>query len=202
MAKKTHIREDIEWAQMYRHNDPDNTKERILLIGDSIVVGHGRLVHGLLEDKYCVDFYSTSYCVSDEDFMAEYKFALSKKKYKAIIFNNGLHGFDIDEETYAENLKEVLEFTKTQAPTVAWRSSTPVRSKENLDEFNEEKNPRVIIRNEDAKKIAEELGLPILDLYTPMAENKDYFSPDAIHYLPEGQKVQAKMIADFILSII
>lgn len=51
IMEKTEIREDTEWIDFRWHNAPDQTQRRILLIGDSIVVGHGGYVHGLMKKR-------------------------------------------------------------------------------------------------------------------------------------------------------
>lgn len=198
LAEKTEIRENIEWISIRWHNAPDTTMPRVLLVGDSIVAGHGTRTHELMKEELCVDFFATAKHVTDVEYMEELLFMMSRRKYDLILFNNGLHGFDIEDDLYKPALKEVLATLKEKTPRLCWRTSTPILDKENLEEFNAERTPRVLRRNEDAAAVAEELGLPILDLYTPMAENKKLFCPDAVHYSEEGQQTQAQLIADFI----
>jgi len=200
-VQKTEIRENIEWTKMRWNDAPDNCKARILLIGDSIVVGHERLLHEIIKDEYCIDSFATAKCVSDVDYMKELDYMLASKDYDLVIFNNGLHGFDIKDEVYEENLKEVLIDLNKRVKNLAWRTSTPIRDKEDLNKFNSERTPRVIRRNAFAAQVTQELNIPVLDLYTPMAENVAYFSPDAVHYNEEGKEAQAKMLAEFIKEI-
>jgi hypothetical protein len=199
-AKKTLIRENIEWIGIRWHNAPDTQKPRVLLVGDSIVVGHGTKVHELLKDSICVDYFATAKNITDIDYMSELEFMLSKRKYTLIIFNNGLHGFDIDDSLYAPALQEAFSSLKEKTDGLAWRTSTPILDKEKPGQLDPKRAPRVIRRNKDALALASEFSLPVLDLYTPMAENKQYFSGDAIHYTSEGQDIQAEIIAGFIRS--
>ena len=199
--EKTEIRENIEWTNMRWNDAPDNCKARILLIGDSIVVGHERLLHEIIKDEYCIDSFATAKCVSDVDYMRELDYMLASKDYDLVIFNNGLHGFDISDEAYEENLQENLVDLNKRVKKLAWRTSTPIRQKEDLNQFETEKTPRIIRRNAFAAKVTKKLNIPVLDLYTPMAENVDYFSPDAVHYNKEGREAQAKIIAEFIKEI-
>lgn len=201
-AEKTDIRENIEWTNMRWNDAPDNCRARILLIGDSIVVGHERLLHEIVKDEYCIDSFATAKCVSDIDYMRELDYMLASKDYDLVIFNNGLHGFDIDDEAYEENLEEAMKDLNKRVKNLAWRTSTPIRDKEDLDKFNSERNPRVIRRNAFAAKVAADLDIPVLDLYTPMEENVEYFAPDAIHYNEQGREVQAQMLAEFIKKIL
>jgi hypothetical protein len=201
-VQKTKIRENIEWTNMRWNDAPDNCKARILLVGDSIVVGHEKLLQEIVKDEYCIDSFATAKCVSDVDYMKELDYMLASKDYDLVIFNNGLHGFDISDEAYEENLEEVLINLNKRVKKLAWRTSTPIRSKEDLNNFESEKTPRVIRRNSFAAKVTAKLNIPVLDLYTPMAENVDYFSPDAIHYNEQGKETQAKMLAEFIKEIL
>ncbi len=201
-VKKTEIRENIEWTNMLWNDAQDNCKARILLVGDSIVVGHERLLHEIVKDEYCIDSFATAKCVSDVDYMRELDYMLSSKDYDLVIFNNGLHGFDISDEDYEANLKEVLTDLNKRVKKLAWRNSTPIREKEDLNKFESERTPIVLRRNAFAAQVTEELNIPVLDLYTPMAKNVEYFSPDAVHYNEEGREVQAKILAEFIKKII
>lgn len=197
---KTNIREAIEWTNMRWNNAPNNTLPRVLLIGDSIVLGHADRVHELLKDHCCIDYMATAKCVSDIDYREELAYILSKHNYAMILFNNGLHGWEIADKIYAANLQATMADLKKVTPTLAWRTSTPVRDKENLEKFRDDRNPRVIKRNHDAATFARELQLPILDLYTPMSERPDLFCADAIHYTEQGCQEQAKLVAAFIVE--
>ena len=135
-VKKTEIRENIEWTNMRWNDAPDNCKARILLIGDSIVVGHERLLHETVQDEYCIDSFATAKCVSDVDYMRELDYMLACKDYDLVIFNNGLHGFDIADEVYEENLEEAMTDLNKRVKKLAWRTSTPIRDKEDLNKFN------------------------------------------------------------------
>jgi len=201
-VKKTEIREDIEWTNMRWNDAPDNCRARILLIGDSIVVGHERLLYDIIKDEYCIDSFATAKCVSDVDYMRELDYMLAGRDYDLVIFNNGLHGFDINDEVYEENLEEVMTDLNKRVKKLAWRTSTPIRDKEDLNKFNVEITPRVLRRNAFAAKVADNLNIPVLDLYTPMAEHVEYFSIDAIHYNEQGREIQAQMLAEFIKKIL
>lgn len=201
-VKKTKIREHIEWTNMRWNNAPDNCKARILLIGDSIVAGHGEFVHDVLKDEYCVDSFATAKCVSDVDYMKELNYMLASNDYSLVIFNNGLHGFDISDEAYEENLKEVLTDLNKRVKKLAWRNSTPMREKEDLNKFDAKRTPTILKRNAFAATVVKELNIPSLDLYTPMSENIEYFLNDAVHYNDQGKEAQAQMLAKFIKEII
>jgi len=58
-------RESTEWCRFYWYNTENTTLPRVLLIGDSIVVGYNEKVVKRLEGKATVAFFSTSKCVGD-----------------------------------------------------------------------------------------------------------------------------------------
>jgi len=198
ISSKTLIREDIEWISINWHNATDSNIKRVLLIGDSIVVGHGKIVHELLKDKIRVDFFATSKHVTDVEFMNDLDFMLARGSYELVVFNNGLHGFDIDDNLYKPALHECLSSLKGRVPRLAWRSSTPILDKNNLEELNADRNPRVVRRNKDAKDLAEKLDIPMLDIYAETIERKNLFSPDAVHFSVEGNNFIAEKVAEFI----
>jgi hypothetical protein len=198
IPNKTLIREYTEWISICWHNAPDSSMKSVLLIGDSIVNGHGKIVHELLEDKIRVDSFATSKHVTDVEFMKDLDFMISRGNYELIVFNNGLHGFDIDDEFYKPALRECLTILKDRDLRLALRSSTPILDKKNLKELNEERNPRVICRNQDVKDLAGELDLPILDIYSETIERKDLFCPDAVHFSEEGNRFIAEKVVAFI----
>ena len=200
-VQKTKIRENIEWTNMRWNDAPDTCKARILLIGDSIVVGHERRLHDIIKDEYCVDSFATAKCVSDVAYMKELDYMLASNDYSLVIFNNGLHGFDVSDEAYEENLKEVLKALNKRVKKLAWRNSTPMRDREDLNKFNPQRTPTILKRNAFAAQVVKELGIPSLDLYTPMSEHVEYFSIDAVHYNEKGQTAQAEMLAKFIKKI-
>ena len=195
-TEKTVIREDIEWISLRWHDEPNRTMPRVLLVGDSIVVGHGANVHALLKDRICVDYFATSKHVTDVEFMPDLAFMLCRRNYELILFNNGLHGFGVDDELYGPALLEILTLLSSRAPRLAWRSSTPVRNGDNRAELGE-RTPRVVRRNAAAAAVAQKLCLPTLDLYTPMLGHPEFYS-DGAHCNQEGVKFQAEIIAAFI----
>lgn len=201
VAGKTLIRENIEWISIRRHNATDTTLRRVLLVGDSIVLGHGTKVHELLKDKVCVDFFATTKHVSDAEFMSDIDFMLARGNYALIVFNNGLHGFGIDDALYKPALREVLMILKGRVRGLAVRNCTPMLDKRDRKKLDPKRTPRVKRRNRDAAAVAKALGLPVLDLYAEMVKRKSLFS-DHAHCTEAGKQFQAERIADFIRALL
>ncbi len=198
---KTLIRESHEWITMRWLNESDTTLPRVLLVGDSIVAGHAVSVHEQLKENYCVDCFATAKHVTDVEYMSDLEFMLKRKNYELIVFNNGLHGFGIDDELYAPALREVLLILKNRAPRLAWRTSTPMIKwpVENGKSEFQERTSRVLRRNADALAIANEMGLPVLDLYTPMGDRAELYC-DGVHCSDAGRDLQVQLVSKFILQ--
>ncbi len=195
--KITDIREDIEWIGIRWHDQKESEGlPRVLLIGDSITAGHGTQLRDALRGKFGVDYFATSKIVSDVDFMPELEFMLAKyKKYDMIIFNNGLHGREIEDDVYAEALEDVMLKLKECTPHLVWRTSTPCYTYPDGRE-----NPwieRVVIRNKLAAEVTARHNIPTLNLYAKL-EGKPELVSDGIHFKPEGYQIIVDSEVEYI----
>ncbi len=199
MADFTTVREYIEWSQFYWF-DTAGGLPRVLLIGDSIVVGHAELLWQRVKGRFGVDFWATAMCVSDVDYRRELDYVLGRMPAETVIFNNSLHGWEVDDDLYLAHLDATMEYLAGRAPRLAWRAGTPIKEQGALDRFEAARTPRLEYRNAGAAKIAARLGVPVLDWYDRLAAEPAYFAPDAIHYSDAGRNVQAGWLADFVQS--
>ena len=55
-------------------------------------------------------------------------------------------------------------------------------------------------RNEIAAQIMKDRGIPVIDLYTPMAAHPEYSRGDGYHYTPEGNNAQIQILLPVILQ--
>ncbi len=193
--KRTTVPEKIEWTNFRWFDAPDKNTPRILLIGDSIVVGHGQMLHEALYPAYAVDYFATSLGVSDVEYRAHLEFILSRQDYAAIVFNNTLHAFDVDDSVYAHFLREEFLFLKKKTPKLFWRNGTPQRVPGESGTPHPKFDPRIRRRNLDAAVIAAELGVSVLDLFSEMMNHLDFLAADGVHYLPEGNAHHAAFLA-------
>lgn len=177
------------------HDETTSDLPRLLLVGDSIVNGHASLLNQKLKEKYSVDAFTSSKIVSDHEFMSDLKQMLSKHKYEIIIFNNGLHGSEVDDVDYASELFNVLSELKNDTTRLFWRNSTPCYTcsgdSENL--WTE----RVKKRNDLARIEVEKLNIPIIDCYT-LLENRPELVVDGVHFHTEGYQIIVDVIAEFL----
>ena len=198
IGMKTKIREQNEWIVMRWHDDDKPSDlPHILLVGDSIVNGHGTLLSKKLEGKYCVDCFSTSKIVSDYEYMSDLQIMLAKKKYDIIIFNNGLHGRDVDDNDYAVELFNVLSELKNLTDNLIWRNSTPCYKYP--DGRDNPWTEKVKIRNKIAEVEVRKLNIPIIDCYAEL-ENRPELVVDGVHFHTEGYQVIVDTIYSYLVE--
>lgn len=195
------IREPIEWVRVWvPHSDTSKLDiPRVLLIGDSIVMGYGKCVADNLEGDVSVAYMGTSRFPADPAYLDEIKLVLKYTTFDAIHFNNGLHGFGYSEDDYAATLKDTVKELMSITPGATWMlaNSTPVREPKTLNTFRD-RNERVKVRNDSMAALATELSLPLTDLYGALVDHPECYGEDGTHFNEDGQKVQGELVAAVI----
>jgi len=193
------LREKIEWCRSWvpDSNVVDLDKPRVLLIGDSIVIGYGPKVAEVIGDAASIAWVGTSRFPSDPAYLEEVSLVLRHTHFDIIHFNNGLHGWDYDETTYAESLRSAFTALRAATPKAKWAlaTCTPVREKGNLRQLHE-RNGRVIERNQSIRQLADQEALPLTDLYELMKDRPEHYAEDGAHYELSGQQLQAEAVAE------
>lgn len=191
------MRETYEWCDIWWDNPEDTSIPRVLLIGDSISVGYTKPVTQRLEGLARVDRLGTSKCIVDKGFFSETDYVLGEYSYKAIHFNNGLHGDHLSDFDYETGLRTCVARLKQAVGEVPliWASSTPVTVQGNPLVLDTKINPQVISRNLAALKVMGEFGIAVNDLYAVALEHPALRVPDGYHFLPEGYEVLADAVA-------
>ena len=184
-------REDIEWSEFWWSNEPDQTKPRILFIGNSITRGYFPMVSENLSEKYNCDRFSSSRSIADPALIEETKIAIGKYNHTVIHFNNGLHGWHLNAEEYEAGMRKYVRFlmaNKSRNCKLVYSLTTPVLSKETGVKLDPERNKIVMERNKIAMNIMLENNIPVIDLYgliEPEIEKYSAFKGD-VHYNKEG----------------
>lgn len=201
--EKIKHREKYEWVRIWWDNANDSSGPRILLIGDSITAGYRPFVKEMLDDITLVDQLATSRSIADPALMKELKYVLSEYNYEVIHFNNGLHGWHVDEETYRESLEaailEILESQKTCRLIIA--TTTPSTIKGKPDELNSDRDVVITGRNRIVKEISLKHGLLINDLYAHIIGDSGIRHDDGSHYNEHGWKILAEKVVSAINSV-
>jgi lysophospholipase L1-like esterase len=178
---------------------------RVLLIGDSISIGYTEPVRTELAGKANVhriptNGSSTALGVQNLDAW------LGTAKWDVIHFNFGLHDLKIMEggqhqvplADYESNLRTIVERCKKTGARLIWAATTPVPdAKTNPPRAGAD----VIVFNTVAKKIMDESGIPIDDLFTLVKPRLEELQlPANVHFNKDGYGVLAQQAAQSILK--
>lgn len=194
-------RENIEWSDVWVEAADTTLLPRVLIVGDSIVRSYYPDVSQCLAGKFACARLATSTCVCDPRFLKEIGLVLSEYEFAFIHFNNGLHGWNYNEDEYAEGLLCSLDsVAATNAGArLILATTTPMWQPGRQGVLNPETD-RVLHRNRIATDLAATRGIVINDLYGAVINHPDYISEDGVHFKPEGQSALGQLVARVVLE--
>ncbi len=175
---------------------------RVLLIGDSISIGYTLPVRKLLEGKANVHRIPENGGPTSNGTTKLEKW-LGEGKWDLIHFNWGLHDLKLVDgkhqvplEDYEKNLRELVKKLKASGAKLVWASTTPVPEAKTNPPRNAEDVARY---NDVAKKIMDETGVAIDDLYAfALPKLKEIQLPANVHYSAKGYEALAGEVAKSI----
>ena len=191
--------EDFEWDRLWWEHTEDNTKKRVLVIGDSISFNFRWRMVDILKGEIHPDGFATSKALDNPYLLESIKlFNKQSPKYDAVYVNNGLHGWHLSAEEYEEHYRIYLKALKEMfaEAKVFVGLTTPVRNKDNMKELGE-RNAEVLKRNAAAIKLADELNLRTIDLYSVIIDRPELCT-DGVHQTEEGDALIAQKVIDEI----
>jgi acyl-CoA thioesterase-1 len=172
---------------------------RVLLIGDSISIGYTLAVRDLMKGKANVHRIPTNGGPTING-LANLAKWLGTGKWDVIHFNWGLHDLRFMDtgkqqvllDDYEKNMRELVKQLKATGAKLIWCATTPVPEG---DLKPMRKNSDVIAYNAVAKKLMDEAGVAIDDLYAyALPKLKEIQLPVNVHFSPDGSKVLAKQV--------
>lgn len=203
--------------------------KKILLIGDSISLDYGKYLSEFVSENirlYGKPGKNEAYTNldvpiggngGDSSMVLQYVKELDedgKLSYDYFIFNCGLHDIkhnrpenklQIDENSYAENLKEIIEIMDKNSVKVIFINTTPADELRYNDEFPFIRYSNdVILYNNIAEKIMCERGIHIINLYSFTLALKlkgDDLFRDHTHFTDKAIRMQAAYIAGELNSL-
>lgn len=188
--------EYAEWANFWFEDAPNQTADRIMLIGDSITNGYRRIVQEKFKsDGYLIDMAIGSRGVDNPSLYAEIEYAIGSTnsyKYKLIHFNNGLHAKHLTADEYEKGLRYCINLIKKLQPEAIMVLATSTSISDDIQ------NDFVKERNKIVKQLAAEFDLIVNDLFNAVYKNPDFPQSDGVHFKPEG----CNRIADIVYGII
>ncbi len=175
---------------------------RVLLIGDSISIGYTLPARKLLEGRANVHRIPENGGPTSNG-TAKIEKWLGDGKWDVIHVNWGLHDLKLVDgkhqvplEDYESNLRELVKKLKATGAKLVWASTTPVPAEKTSPPRRAEDVPRY---NEAAKKIMDESGVAIDDLYAfALPKLKEIQLPANVHYSAKGYEALADEVAKSI----
>ena len=163
---------------------------RVLLIGDSISIGYTVPTRKLLAGKANVHRIPENGGPTTNG-AAKIKKWLGDGKWDVIHFNWGLHDLKLDTgkhqvpiDEYEKNLRDLVQTMKATGAKLIWASTTPVPEGKLSPKRS---NDDVVAYNAVAKKIMEENGVAINDLYAfALPRLKEIQRPVNVHFSDAG----------------
>jgi acyl-CoA thioesterase-1 len=172
---------------------------RVLIIGDSISIGYTAPTQKLLAGKANVQRIPENGGPTTNG-VAKIKKWLGEEKWDVIHFNWGLHDIKLDTgkhqvpiEQYEMNLRDLVKTLKGTGAKLVWASTTPVPEGKVSPA---RKNADVIAYNKVAKKIMDENGIAIDDLYAFALPQLDKIQQKVnVHFTAKGSEALAERVA-------
>ncbi|MBR5869029.1 MAG: SGNH/GDSL hydrolase family protein [Clostridia bacterium] len=190
--------ETYEWDNVWWEHARTTGVPRVLYIGDSISCATRHAATKAAEESIFFDGYGTSKAVDNPYFAdAVRSFAAQQGQRQVILFNNGLHGFHLEDSSeYAAHYEELLKFLLAEFP------QTPLYILLTTHVANQDRDARVILRNEAVLKIAKKYDLPVVDFYKITLENAHLLSADGVHLTEEGYRLLAEKLVETVRNVI
>ncbi len=190
--------ECYEWDRTWIAHTENTEAKRIFYIGDSISWDGVRgAVQRIVKDEFYIDALATSKALDNPYFLPTLDLMFRQvRKPNLILFNNGLHGWHLkDNSDYPELLEKFIL-------AIRERLDVPVAVVLTTRVANEDRNQRVLARNQSACAVAEKLGCPVIDLYTPSETYSDLQDRGGVHYSDEGYDRLAESILPEIRNLL
>lgn len=176
--------ETYEWDNVWIEQTANLDGKRVLYIGDSISCGTRNIATSLSEGRYLFDGFGTSKALDNPFLFDSIRLFVSQlTKTETVIFNNGLHGWHLNDETeYPEFYEKAIKFllSEFEGKKIFLVLTTSVA--------DSDREKRVKARNKSVCELAEKYALPVIDLYSTSVKYKNFRIDDGVHYISDGYR--------------
>ena len=189
--------ETYEWDNVWWEQANTTGISRVLYIGDSISCGTRIKATKVAENKILFDGFGTSKALDNPYFADSIRmFAKQQGERVAILFNNGLHGWHLYDETeYGVYYEKMLNFLLKEF------KNTPLFLVLTTHVTNPERDARVAVRNRVVSDLAKKYHLPTIDFYTITKEHEDQLT-DGVHLTGDGYDLLARKLVENVYKVI
>ncbi len=199
------VLEEYEWCNFWFDRANDQTRRRILLVGDSITNSYRHSLTQSLGYEYCVDMIASSRSIDNPIIQNELDYMLKMNgfDYECIHFNNGLHGWHLSVNEYEKHYEKVIRYIqKIYHNKLIIALTTPMTVAGDVKAISEKYNPKVIERNQAVSSLCKKYNFILNDLYTPCYGKSEYRISDGYHYNEIGRKALGDIVAKVVLKTI
>lgn len=185
--------ETFEWDNPWWEQAPDTKKTRVLYIGDSISYGIRRHATEISENTLLFDNFSTSKALDNPYFADSLALFAKQERYRSVVlFNNGLHGFHLNDSLFERYYRKMIVYLKESFQNI------PIMVVLSTTVGDTERRACIIRRNAIAQKIANENGLDVIDLFEASERMTELQTADLVHFNEEGFHALAKIVVDAV----
>ena len=190
----TTLLEDYEWDRMWIEKANDEKTRRVLYIGDSISCETRKYATVATSCEIYFDNYATSKALDNPFFFDNIRLFAEEEKYRsAVVFNNGLHGWHLDDGSdYAK------EYEKMILRLMKEFEGTPIILLLTSHVLDEKRDARVRVRNQKVCELARKYALSVIDFYEPSKKREELLSSDGVHFSKEGYEMLANELVNFL----
>ena len=191
-------RETYEWDNVWWEQTSINDAPRVIYIGDSISCGTRRIATATANGEILFDGFGTSKALDNPFMFDSIRIFAAQQGYRnVVLFNNGLHGWHLDDEIdYAREYEKMVCFLMKEF------EGTPILLVLTTHVANEERDARVQVRNRVVCELAEKYGLYAVDLYTVTKEHRELLGNDGVHFSKEGYQLLADVLVQKVKGLI
>ncbi len=186
--------ETYEWDRTWIEHTENVRAKRVFYIGDSISWGIRPEMQKKVGETFLTDALASSKALDNSYLLPTLDlFFRQIQTPDLLIVNNGLHGWHLtDDSEYPRLLETFLLTLKSRLNcTVAVVLTTPVA--------DAGRNERVKVRNASARAVAEKIGCPVIDLYSPAVSLAQV---DGVHFTAEGYQALADVLSGEIQNLL
>jgi len=198
-------RESIEWCDIWISHANETNLPRVLLVGDSIARDYYSEVEKRFAGKAFVARLATSRFVADPVLLKEVELVLEGTKFDVIVFNNGMHGWQHNEEAYRKAFPKLIKTLKTHAPKAGliWATTTPLRDGKGVtyDTKAAYSNERIAARNALAQEVVATQKIPTVDLNAAVRGHPEFHS-DNVHFNGRGSQILAVEVCAAVAKLL
>ncbi len=184
-----------EWDNVWWDTAPNDNIKRVLYIGDSISCGTRGKITLAAQKQFVTDGFGTSKSLDNPYFKPSLKmFASQQHSREVILFNNGFHGWHLNDEEYAKYYEDMIRFLQKEFSVPVVILLTTYTTIQSWIEGTKKRNGTVL-------KIAQKTGCEVIDMYSAGERNAENLLEDGVHFNDKGYTELGKFVFEELVKL-